>query len=339
MSRTGPFLMLGEIADWWVGQMRTLIPAGWFPASRQPDALIVVIDRLEDGERLNGYAVLRRNGEESAIGSLDQDRPALAEPRLATGLRLPRDAVLTRELVLPLAAARDLAAVIGFEMDRFTPFAAEELYWGVSGLKRDRTRGKLSLQLSFVLRAQVEALRQALARIRLAPSFIEAEHGRIDLETAPKRADRWLQTGLSALCGVLALACLASPFLRQQMALDAVAQTIAERAPAASKALALRQQLAVAASGRAAIAQARRAGDALQVLATLTDALPDGTWLSDLTLKSGDLTFDGQSTDAARLIGLLSAVPGLRDPSFTAPVTRTADGTADQFSLHASVSE
>ncbi|HYP62712.1 MAG TPA: PilN domain-containing protein, partial [Acidocella sp.] len=76
-----------------------------------------------------------------------------------------------------------------------------------------------------------------------------------------------------------------------------------------------------------------------QVLAILTDALPDDTWLSDLTLKNGDLTFDGQSANAAQLIGLLSAVPGLRDPSFTAPVTRTADGKADLFSLHATVSE
>jgi general secretion pathway protein L len=56
-------------------------------------------------------------------------------------------------------------------------------------------------------------------------------------------------------------------------------------------------------------------------------------------LKSGDLTMDGQSDNAARLIGLLSAVPGLRDPNFTAPVTRTADGRADQFSLHAAVAE
>ena len=110
--------------------------------------------------------------------------------------------------------------------------------------------------------------------------------------------------------------------------LDAAAQAIAAYAPAAHTALALRQQLATAAQGRAAIAQARHAGDALQVLAILTSALPDGTWLGDLTLKSGDLTFDGQSTDAAKLIGLLSAMPGLRAPNFTAPVTRTVDGKA-----------
>ncbi len=338
--------MLAEMIDWWTSQMRALVPAGWLRSSRQQDALIIVIDRLETDETgsaevLSGSIILRRGGQEEAIGGLDLNRPTLgpAALRLATGLRLPREAVLCRELVLPLAAAHDLQAMIGFEMDRLTPFAAEELYWSVSGVQRDRARGKLSLQLSFVLRGQVEPLRQALARQRLVPSFIEADGGRIELETESRRANRLMQMGLSALCVLLALSCLVSPFVRQQIALDAVAQSIAAHAPAAEKALALRRQLATAASGRAAIAQARRAGDALQVLAILTSALPDGTWLDDLTLKSGDLMMDGRSNDAARLIGLLSAVSGLSDPSFTAPVTRTADGTADQFSLHALVSE
>ena len=160
------------------------------------------------------------------------------------------------------------------------------------------------------------------------------------LRGLPRVVVRWIVGPLLRVRGLrLALACLAVPLLRQQAALDATAQAIAASAPAAQTALALRHQLATTASGRAAIIQARRTGDALQVLATLTSALPDGTWLSDLALKSGDLTIDGQSTNAARLIGLLSAVPDLRDPNFTAPVTRTADGKADQFSLHAGIAE
>jgi hypothetical protein len=46
---------------------------------------------------------------------------------------------------------------------------------------------------------------------------------------------------------------------------------------------------------------------------------------------------DGQSDNAAKLIGLLAAIPALRAPSFTAPVTRSADDKSDQFSLHATV--
>jgi general secretion pathway protein L len=173
--------------------------------------------------------------------------------------------------------------------------------------------------------------------IGLLPSFIEIPGGRIELGrvTAPGR--RYGQMALPALCCLLAIGCVAVPFVRQQMALAATAKVIAANAPAADVALSLRRQLATTASARMAIVRARQEGDALEVLATLTAALPDGTWLSDLSLKSGDLTFDGQSADAAKLIAVLSAVPGLHNPNFTAPVTRTADGKADLFSLDAQV--
>jgi len=335
--------MLAEFALWWVAQMRSLAPGLLAPSGRRQDALIIAFDgpAASFADQPSGTLLLRREGRESHLRTLDLANPLPAglAPHLPTALRLPRGAVLCRDVVLPLAAARDLTAVLGFEMDRLTPFAADELYWSVSSLTFDRTRAKLSLTLSVVLRAQADALRAALARIDVVPAFIETETGRIPLATPGQLPGRRLHRGLSTLCGVLALACLATPFLRQQMALDAAARDIAAATPAAGRAQALRQQLTAAAQGRAAIAQARHAGDALQVLSLLTAALPDGTWLSDLTLKSGDLTFDGQSSNAAQLINLLSAVPGLRAPSFTAPVTRTADGKADLFSMHVTVSE
>jgi general secretion pathway protein L len=102
--------------------------------------------------------------------------------------------------------------------------------------------------------------------------------------------------------------------------------------------MALRSQLAIVASGNNAIAAAAQAGDTVQILAALTNALPDGTFLTDFTLKSGDLTIDGQSSDAARLISVLSAAPGFHDPSFIAPVTRAINGQADLFSIRATVS-
>jgi general secretion pathway protein L len=336
----GPLLVLAEIAAWWLTQMRSLAPASLRGGQARQDALLIGIDRWPKAASHAppaGTLWLRRSGRESLFGSLspDHDLPVL-NGRMATGLRLPPGSVLTREVDLPLAASRQLQGVMRFEMDRLTPFTADELYWGVSGVVADRARNRLRLQLAFVLRAPVDQLCESLARRQIFPSFIEAPGGNIALAAAaPQR--HWLAVALPALCAVLALLCLVSPFLRQQMALNAVSQVIAQRQPAAAVALALRRRLSDAAFGQTAIAEAQRQGDALQVLANLTDALPDGTWLDDLALKSGTLNLDGQSTDAAALIGLLSAAPGLHDPSFTAPVTRTANGKDDQFSLQATV--
>ncbi len=339
--------MLIELGDWWLNQMRGLLPARMLRPPMLPDARIIAIDRLEESHahQPSGAVLLRRRGLEAIFAPLDLDHPGVqAQPALPTGLRLPPDAVLCREVTLPMAAARNVEAAIGFEIDRLTPFTAAELFWDIGEVQLDRTLGQIRVQLFFVPQARVENLLLALRRIGLSASFIEANFGpagtvRIDLGAQHRPAARWRQSALAALCGVLALTCLASPFLRQQIAIDATARDVAASGPAAATAQGLRRQLEIAASGQAAIAQARRSGDPLQVLAALTDALPDGTWLDDLSLKSGDLTFDGRSSNAAALIGRVTAAPGLDNPSFVAPVTRTADGSADEFSMQASVGQ
>ncbi|EGH49288.1 fimbrial assembly, partial [Pseudomonas syringae pv. pisi str. 1704B] len=44
-------------------------------------------------------------------------------------LLLPPSAVLLQTLQLPAAAARNLSTVVGYELDRFTPFDAGQLYF------------------------------------------------------------------------------------------------------------------------------------------------------------------------------------------------------------------
>ena len=82
-------------------------------------------------------------------------------------------------------------------------------------------------------------------------------------------------------------------------------------------------------------AQRAKVGDPLAVLATLTDVLPDDTVLTDFSLRQRVVTISGQSGGAARLIPALAADPALRDPAFTAPVTRNETQHSDGFSIRA----
>jgi len=329
--------MLAELFTWWVRQLRSLLPRRF--ARQAPDATIIAVDRyVDDPHAATGAILLRRGGAESQTAALDMSRPLAATPAraLATGLRLPEEMVLHRDVSLPLAAERDLATVLNFQMDRLTPFDAKDVFWGVSSLRRDAARGTLLLTLIVVLRRPVEALLDALNSVNLKPSFLESPAGRIEFATTDGTNPR-LRIALYGLCAALALLCLVIPVLRQQLALNTAAAQIAALAPARAEALQLRQRLAIASSGQAAITAAEQSGDTLQALAALTAALPDGTWLSDLTLKSGDLTIDGESSHAARLIAVMAGSPGFHDPKFIAPVTRAIDGSADLFSIHATV--
>jgi len=326
--------MLAQVFAWWWRQIVSLVPARLRRVGPQ-DAVIISIDRWdEDFGRPSGAILVRRAGEERFAAPLKLSGRALPNPApgLATALRLPADMVLHRDINLPLAAGRDLPSVLGFEMDRLTPFEPNEILWSISNLRRDPVRG-LAMTLLITLRAPLERLLESLAECNLKPAFVEAPAGRIALSPPSGGSGRKLQLSLLGLSALLALACLAIPPIRQHLALHAVQSEIAALQPAARQALALRHQLNIAASGQSAIAAAQRSGDVLQTIAALTAALPDGTYLTDLTLKSGDLTFDGASTNAARLIAVLAGVPGFNNPRFVAPVTRAISGQSDLFSI------
>jgi general secretion pathway protein L len=82
-----------------------------------------------------------------------------------TLLRLPAHMLLEREVALPLAAERDLDRVLGYEMDRFTPFSAADVHWARGAVRRDRTKGQIRFRLSMVpkqaIASTLEALRMA----------------------------------------------------------------------------------------------------------------------------------------------------------------------------------
>lgn len=329
--------LLAEVCIWWVAQMRALLLGEAGKPSRLPDGLIVALDSWAEPHP-TGALLLRQNGIETILRPIPgQGEPV---PRLPAILRLPAGTVLSRMVALPLAAARDLHTVVGYEMSRLTPLTADEVLWGISNVTADRAHEKVTLRLSIVARSPVERLLAFLARLDLHPGSIEEEAGGcIPLATGRGRGRPFLRNLWGWSCGVLALGCVVTPFLRQQVALDDADRFIAAHQAAADLGEAMRRRIAIANFSRAAIAEARQAGDALQVLSALTNALPDGTWLNDLSLSGGELSIDGQSDNAAQLIALLAAVPELRGPSFTAPVIRSADEKTDQFSLHATVGE
>ena len=145
---------------------------------------------------------------------------------MAVALRVSRDLLLEREIVLPLAAERDLRRVITYEMDRLTPFRADEVFWTCNADRRDSARNRLHVRVTIVPRVRVQPVLAALQRVRLVPVRIEAAGSAgsqhiIPLDGKP-RGGNWFgpRTDAYALggCGMLAVAAVALPFIVQSIA-------------------------------------------------------------------------------------------------------------------------
>ena len=335
--------MLNELPAWWTRQMLDLLP----PAMRgradgPPDACIVSIHGHPPTVRL----ALRRGGVESDLGDFALDTTGIDEVRsilrrqgrqYPIAMRVPGEFLLERMLALPLAAEADLTSLLRYQMDSITPFAAEELFWVGTIVRRDRERRRLHVRLSFVPKS-------ALETFGLAPSWLEAATPsgvpRIiplsNMLASERRRQRNLRLGLAGIAA-LAAASIVLPCVRQSMDRAGVEQRIRALEPTVKLAETLRGRITRDSSAATLIAtEHNRVGDPLAVLSAVTAALPDDTFLTDLTIRAGKLEITGQSKAAARLIGALAASPVVKDPAFVASVTRAENGS-DAFSIRAGI--
>jgi general secretion pathway protein L len=347
--------MLIAFLFWWACQLRELLPARLHGIGAAGPKTIVTFDPGSPGAGPRfGIAPDGADGTFRHV-TLDDAGVAAARAMLAgrrhsarVVLRLPDSQVLVRDVVLPLAAERDPEAVLGFEMDRLTPFRTADVLWQADGLRRDRARNRLSLRLSLLPRTEFAAALPALARLGLTPEAVEvrcagtAPEGswrRLPLARpagATRRERQRLRAGFAVVAG-LAVIAAALPFVWQALAERALAARIAALTPQVQEVAVLRRHLAHADGAAAAFAAlAAQVGNPLAVLAALTTILPDDTYLESLTLAQRRLAITGRSAAAARLIGLLAANPIMRTPAFVAPVTRTPDGV-DAFAIAADV--
>ena len=92
-------------------------------------------------------------------------------------VRLPRDWVLAKSLSLPLAALANLRQILGFELERESPFSASEVYWDYAVLRKDKARAQIDVALLVVPRKFVDPLLDAAKQAGLAPSALEVDAG------------------------------------------------------------------------------------------------------------------------------------------------------------------
>ena len=342
--------MIRALFDWWLERLRELQPARlqrWI--SMPADGLIIApIGLLERGAETVSI-IVRRGGAETELGEFKVNNLQLESlpgiGNMPAILRLTRADVLEKNVELPLAAQSELGQVLEFEMDRQTPFSAEELYWDHHIEAVDRRRSRLTVRLAMALRRNVDPFLDALKRAGVAPTRIEMlgdPSSSFPISIAPGYAHRprsrrlvWA-TALS--CLLLAIAAAAIPFVRQSVALAQLDREIADARPAAADVEKLRQKIdRVSSNADFVTGERNKAARALDTLAALTRLLPDDTYLTGLELRQKKLTMTGRSAGAARLIAALAADPLFRDPVFSAPVTRLEASQGEVFSIKADV--
>jgi general secretion pathway protein L len=343
--------MMREFFTWWIGQLTELLPQELRRSSLTTgDALIITpIGQLARGVEAVA-ADLRRNGKETPLGHFAIGATGLADmargAASTTVLRLNEADVLGKTVSLPIAAERELGQVLAFEMDRETPFKAEELYWNHRVTAANRQVGRLSVRVALIPKANLDPLLADLAAVGVQPRRVEIADGPdrgfyLPLNGNGKHeqnASNRLLLPAATCCAILAIAAVLTPFVRQEVALASLDRQVAASRAAATEAENLRREIDRL-SGNAGYIESERdkAGRPLAVLAAATRVLPDDTYLTEMELRQRKLTLSGRSAGAARLISALVDDGEFRNPGFSAPVTRLEALRAELFTINAEV--
>lgn len=317
---------------WWRTELFGLLPERWRAAyadwRRRWTLREQEMNWTVSGEGLPQFAFDASLSDDVLCGALAQDAPEIHAHPL--DVILPADEVLTRQVTLPAAAASRLRSAVGLQIERLSPFRAEDAGFDCRITGRDHAEGTVSAEVCIVPRKTMRRFEERLRALGLSPDWfrVDGKPFRIRSDAAIARDASGRRLTL-AVCGVAVLVWLGvavfTPVSRD-LDLTAIHDQIAFLRPEAERALALRMELgAMRRPARIAASKAAQARP-IDVLKVITAVLPDSVRLLELSIEGNRVALTGIAKDAHGLIALVERSRAFHSARFRTPPIPQPDG-------------
>ena len=341
---------------WWGRQLVACLPARWRAlVEERSESLLLdlrgdeMIVWRERADHASEYARIARTLPSEAQGAEFQRlRAVIDDPSVRTIFVIPAERVLQRTLSLPAAAEDNLRQVLAFEMDRQTPFKADQIYFDSRVLGRDASGRNLLVELVLLPRAQLDQEIGALPAGASALDGVDAwraapggERRQINLLPQERRARRRdmrlpLNLGLIALAVVLLFVNMDESLTNRAAAVESMRAEVEKSNVDARQVAALRKTLADSVAGANFLSDKKRNSPlTVAVLDDLSRRLPEDTFLERLQIENGEIQLQGQAKEAAKLISLLGSSGCLGDPRLQGQIQPDARTGKERFQITA----
>lgn len=349
---------LPRFFSWWGTQLLACLPPrvrafladgpGALLLGREGDELVVW---REQAGHIRECARMEAGQPGQAQQAIERLHQQIADPGLRNVYMVAPGQVLVRTLALPMAAEENLNQVLAFEMDRQTPFKADQVAFDARVLERDPDRRQLKVELILIRRGELDAQLKALpsaVELDAVDSWLDAPGGRRrcgNLLPPERRARRRnlrlpLNLGLGAAALVL-VAINMGQFLANRAAAVEGMRAEVELARAQARDVAeLRKSLSDSVAGANFLTdRKRREPLAVALLDDLTRRLPLDTYLERLQIDRNQVQIQGQAAEAARLVSLLGESACLQNPGFQGQVQPDPRTGKERFQINAQLRE
>lgn len=262
-------------------------------------------------------------------------------------LLLNQQQALHKIIYLPAAAQENLQQVVSFELDRYTPFKPDQVYFSLVVLGKTEL-GQLEVLLILtpksVLDSQLDILHswqahphrvvssqasddypQSQASYSLLPARYRKKVSKLEQST------HWLLTLAIAL---LSIAVLVLPVWQESQSVELLKDSIKSLEKQTRVVETQQQEIdALHAETQKLIDLKQKAPALLPVLDELTKLLQDDTWLTHLQYSEQHMQIQGQSPAASALIGVLEASQYFTNVSFVSPLTQDKTTGRERFQI------
>lgn len=269
-------------------------------------------------------------------------------------LRLSNRDALNKTLNLPLAAQSNVSQVVGYELDRYSPFKAEQIYYATQIERTDVETAQLIVQLMIVPRKRLETLYQHCRILGIAPHFADVEnypnnsqnlhsaYNLLPLHLQPKikNRSRWIIGGLVSSLILLSLTSLVLPVFLEYQAVEDLQNKISKIEKDVKSVKALQSEMDdIREEHQALINEKTLMPSVVAMLNEISALLKDDSWLSYLQYSDGQLQLQGESPTASNLLADLEASDYFAKVSFASPVTQDKASSMERFQISAEITK
>jgi general secretion pathway protein L len=356
-------MRIGAIWKRWIEVLATLF-LSWRDSGRERRSLIVTHD--------NGHVVIRRAEptrdamlRDAQAGSIlavltpgteiSEDVQRTAQNSFVV-LEFPADKVIVRRITVPAQALKFLAGVIRNQIERLSPWPANDVVYGFAAEAGVGDAGSVGVRIIMAARSDVEAAREDLAALGLRVDRVVVRE--VDGEAIDEAAGSitlWSRLGdlsrdsVGEVARKIGIGIAASVTISLALSLWALvsAGSIREEGEgmaARSKVLQRQVQTGRSASSMASMPPAERAWaskemstSSVVVMEALSRALPESAYVTEIRLEKETLRIVGLANDAPGLLEPLEKSKHVTDVRFFAPMARGPDGKRFRFSIEARV--
>ncbi len=263
-------------------------------------------------------------------------------------LRLSSQDAIQKELSLPIAAKENLHQVVSYELDRYTPFKAEQVYFAVKILAGENEPGHLRVMMILTTRELLDGFYDDVRAMGISLLFVDYQDSPNNLDgfdeaynLLPEKfrqktanLPRVLNGALIAMTSILLILVIAMPVWFESQTVDALQLKAEKLEKDAKKVKAMQSSIdAVIDETSQLIKEKSASPDVINILNTLSLLIKDDTSLNYAQYSEGHLQIQGESPAASALLAVLEESELFSNARFASPVTQDRISNLERFQI------